>query len=171
MMKDSVAAELSRRIEEFLYMEARALEDNRFDDWLKFFSDDVRYWMPVRENVDKARHVADESDSFALYDEDKKSLELRILRIQTGHAHAEVPLSVTQRYITNIFAKPLATQARDMQQVFSNFMVYQERRQHAVTFYGRREDTISTFGTSLKIVHRRIDLAQTILSTTISIFF
>ena len=52
-MTEIVPLELLRRIEDFLYAEARALEDNRFDDWLECFSDDVRYWMPIRENVDK----------------------------------------------------------------------------------------------------------------------
>ena len=109
---------------------------------------------------------------FALYDEDKKSLKLRVLRIQTGNAHAEVPLSVTQRYVTNVIAKSSSNASDELLDVLSNFMVYQERRgQHATTFYGRREDTILQKGGSFRIMRRKIDLAQTILPTTISIFF
>jgi 3-phenylpropionate/cinnamic acid dioxygenase small subunit len=167
-----VSPELARSIERFLYAEAQALEDNRFDDWLECFSDDVRYWMPVRENVETSRRTQDDFDLFALYDDDKDSLRLRVLRIQTGHAHAEVPLSVTQRYITNVLPKSSSSSPDEALRVSSNFMVYQERRgRHAVTFYGRREDTIFTQGRSFKIKSRRIDLAQTILPTTISIFF
>jgi dibenzofuran dioxygenase subunit beta len=170
-MTDIVSIDLSRQIECFLYAEARALEDNRFDDWLECFSEDVRYWMPVRENVDTA-HQATNSDVFALYDEDKSSLKLRVLRIQTGHAHAEVPLSVTQRYITNILPQRSVPGPNATLDVSSNFIVYQERRGlHAVTFYGRRSDTILVKDDLLKITSRRIDLAQTILPATISIFF
>jgi 3-phenylpropionate/cinnamic acid dioxygenase small subunit len=156
-------------IEAFLYREARLLEDNRFDDWLGCFSDEIRYWMPVRQNIDPSVTNDQSFDTFALYDDDKESLRLRVLRIQTGEAHAEVPPSVTQRYITNIWAEPEATDAFS---VHSNFMVYQERRGlHGVTFYGRRADRMSRSDGGFKIERRKIELAQTILPSTISIFF
>jgi len=167
-MKPAISTELFREVEAFLYAEARTLEQNRFDDWLNCFADEVRYWMPVRENVDLASGVR-ASDSFALYDDDKKSLQLRVLRIQTGEAHAEVPLSTTLRMISNIIVSEAGDGAL---QVGSNFMVYQERRGlHGVTFYGHRNDILRRVGGELKITQRKIELAQTILPTTISIFF
>jgi 3-phenylpropionate/cinnamic acid dioxygenase small subunit len=125
--------------------------------------------MPVRQNIDEPINQEDPFQSFALFDDDKDSLKLRVLRIKTGQAHAEVPLSVTQRYITNVFARSLGAEKL---QVHSNFMVYQERRgQHAVTFYGRREDTFTEESGTFKVQKRKIELAQVILPTTISIFF
>ena len=41
---------LIREIEQFLYREARLLDDRRFRDWLELFTDDVRYWMASRTN-------------------------------------------------------------------------------------------------------------------------
>jgi len=153
MRNDTISTELLREVEAFLYREARMLEDNRFDDWLKCFTDDVRYWMPIQESTDGSSGSGTESDTFALFDEDKKSLELRVLRIKTGAAHAEVPPSTTQRLITN-------------------FLVYQERRgQHGVTFFGKRDDVFKQIQGDFKIAERRVDLAQKILPTTISIFF
>jgi len=170
MRNDAVSPELFRDVEAFLYREARMLEDNRFDDWLQCFADDVRYWMPIQESTDGSSGPANESDTFALFDDDKKSLELRVLRIKTGDAHAEVPPSTTQRLVTNITIEPAA--ADHSLRVRSNFMVYQERRgQHGVTFFGRRDDLIRQIEGDFKIATRRIDLAQKILPTTISIFF
>jgi 3-phenylpropionate/cinnamic acid dioxygenase small subunit len=169
MTGNALPWELLKRVETFLYAEARLLEDNNFDEWLTYFSDDVRYWMPVRQNVDPPINQDSSFESFALFDDDKESLRLRVLRIKTGQAHAEVPLSVTQRYITNVMAIPLGTSRL---RVHSNFLVYQERRgQHAVTFYGRREDILGHDVHAFEIQKRTIDLAQTILPTTISIFF
>ena len=169
MRNDTVSPELFREVEAFLYREARMLEDNRFDDWLKCFSDDVRYWMPIQESTGRSSEP-EESDTFALFDDDKKSLELRVLRIKTGDAHAEVPPSTTQRLVTNITVEPDA--AHDSLRVRSNFMVYQERRgQHGVTFFGKRDDMLRMIEGEFKICRRRIDLAQKILPTTISIFF
>jgi dibenzofuran dioxygenase beta subunit len=169
MKQNAVPWEVLKQVETFLYAEARLLEDNRFDDWLACLSDDIHYSMPVRQNMDVAESDKDPLGSFALYDDDKQSLELRVLRIKTGQAHAEVPLSVTQRFITNVMAKPAS---ENTLQAYSNFTVYQERRgQHGVTFYGRRNDILSQDGNTLKIKGRKITLAQTILPTTISIFF
>src|SRR5262249_60694301 len=98
------------------------------------------------------------------------SLELRVLRIKTGEAHAEVPPSTTQRLITNITVEHAAS--AESLRVRSNFMVYQERRgQHGVTFLGKRDDVLRQVDGAFKISHRRIDLAQKVLPTTISIFF
>jgi 3-phenylpropionate/cinnamic acid dioxygenase small subunit len=39
-----------REVEQFLYREARLLDERRFHEWLLLFTEDVRYWMPVRSN-------------------------------------------------------------------------------------------------------------------------
>ena len=65
-----------------------------------------------------------------------------------------------------------ATAADDSCHARSSFIVYQERRgQHGVNFYGRRNDVIRRVGSELKIASRKIELAQSILPTTISVFF
>jgi benzoate/toluate 1,2-dioxygenase beta subunit len=33
-------------IEQFLYREARYLDDREFEKWLQCYADDVVYWMP-----------------------------------------------------------------------------------------------------------------------------
>ncbi len=169
-MTQAVKPELQCAVEAFLYSEARLLEDNRFDEWLECFSDDVRYWMPVRESTGASSDAAGNTDAFALYDDDKKSLTLRTLRIKTGIAHAEVPLSVTQRLITNVTAAPAAIDGEF--DVNSSFMIYQERRgRHGTTFFGRRIDLLRRNEGRLLIARRKIELAQAILPATISIFF
>jgi 3-phenylpropionate/cinnamic acid dioxygenase small subunit len=169
---------LQQEVEAFLYAEARMLEDNRFDDWLDCFSDDVRYWMPVREHIEHHTGVPGSTDSFALFDDDKQSLELRTSRIKTGMAPCEIPLSVTQRLITNVMVKAASGGDGDNKddrvelEVYSTFMIYQERRgRHGVTFFGRREDLMRRDDDRLRIARRKIELAQMILPSTISIFF
>ena len=162
--------ELQFEIESFLYAEARLLEQNRLTEWLGLFAEQFRYWMPVREYVEGADGQSTGADTFALFDDDRQSLALRVARLETGVAHAEVPKSVTQRLVTNVVIAPDArtTEIR----VSSNFMVYQERRgRHAHTFFGRRDDVLKREYGKLKIGARKIELAQTILPTTISIFF
>lgn len=163
--------ELLAEIADFLFLEAGLLDAGRLEDWLGLLTDDVRYVMPVRRNVQPAPGgAAAPEETFSLYNEDKASLLMRVRRIGTGVAHAEAPPSVTQRMISNIRVAPGAG-AEEML-VQSNFLVYQERRgRFGTTFIGKRHDRLRREGGGLKIAERRIALAQSILPTTISIFF
>ena len=42
--------DMIRGVEQFLYREARLLDERRFHDWLGLFTDDVHYWMTARGN-------------------------------------------------------------------------------------------------------------------------
>ncbi|MFM9971571.1 MAG: aromatic-ring-hydroxylating dioxygenase subunit beta [Burkholderiales bacterium] len=174
-MTINVSRDTQIEVEQFLYQEASLLEDNQFGEWLDLLSPEVRYWMPVRSNRQpQSNSEADNSGEagagFSYYDDDKSSLTQRVRRIETGIAHAEAPLSVTQRLITNVRVLPGANGNELL--AHSSFLVYQERRgRHGATFIGKRRDTLRRDGEALKIALRRIDLAQTILPGTISIFF
>ena len=63
--------DVTREVEQFLYREARLLDERRFHEWLEFLTDDVRYWMAARTNrypksskaiaiLDPARYVEDD---------------------------------------------------------------------------------------------------------------
>jgi 3-phenylpropionate/cinnamic acid dioxygenase small subunit len=167
----NVSPELQLEVQNFLFHEAVLLEETRFREWLALLTDDVRYVLPVRRNVQpKSGGGRNEpEETFALFNDDKPSLTMRVQRLETGIAHSEVPLSVTQRLITNVFAE---AEAEAGFIAHSRFSVYQERGgRYGFTFYGKRRDRLRREGGSLRIAERRIELAQTILPTTISIFF
>lgn len=169
-MSQGITPERIRGIERFLYDEARHLELNELERWLDLLADDIRYTMPVRESVQPGTPLPADGDTFAIFDDDKASLRMRVLRIRTGQAHAEIPPSVTQRLITNVMVDAGDTPGTFI--VGSNFMVYQERRGlHAQTFFGHREDCLLARGSHFLIKRRTITLAQAVLPTTLSIFF
>ena len=99
--------ETIREVEQFLYREARLLDNRRFSEWLELFSNDLRYWMPTRSNrypvnskaisiLDGSLYEDDEisgDDELALMDETKDTLERRVARLGTGMAWAEDPPS------------------------------------------------------------------------------
>jgi 3-phenylpropionate/cinnamic acid dioxygenase small subunit len=168
-----VSPELYFEIQDFLFREANLLDEGRFEEWLGLLTEDVRYIMPVRRNIEVAGNVpvkpADNA-TFSLFDDDKPSLALRIRRVETGYAHAEVPRSTVQRVVSNIRIEPGASTGEVV--AHSNFIAYQERRgRHAATFFGKRQDRLRREGGTWKIARRRIELAQTILPSTISILF
>ena len=46
-------------VEDFLYMEARLLDNRQFEEWMDLFTDDALYWVPAgRDDIDPSRHVS-----------------------------------------------------------------------------------------------------------------
>jgi len=180
-----MCAEVIRAVEQFLYREARLLDERRFHDWLDLFTDDLRYWMPVRTSrdpkgsraiviLDEDRYIEEElaqEGELALLDETKESLSMRIARLDTGMAWAEDPPSRTRHLITNIEVEAGSTDAELT--VYSNFLVYRTRGETEQDFFvGRREDTLRNVAGTWKIARRKIVLDQNVLlPKNISIFF
>jgi len=174
-----------RAVEQFLYREARLLDERRFHDWLELLTDDIRYWMPVRTSrypkrsraiviLDEDRYVEDElaqEGELALLDETKQSLSMRIARLDTGMAWAEDPPSRTRHLITNIEVEAGDTDA-DLT-VYSNFLVYRTRGETEQDFFvGQREDILRSVAGAWKIARSKIVLDQNVLlPKNISIFF
>ncbi len=165
-----------REVEQFLYREARMLDNRQFREWLEMLADDVHYWMPIRSNryplnskalmiLDGSRYedaeVSGEKD-LALMDEDKDSLTRRVDRLDTGMAWAEDPPSRTRHIITNIEVEAGDTEGE--LRVYSNFFMYRTRAETEEDFYvGSREDVLRRVGGQLRIASRKILLDQTVL--------
>jgi 3-phenylpropionate/cinnamic acid dioxygenase small subunit len=178
-------AEVIRDVEQFLYREARLLDERRFHEWLELFTDDVRYWMPGRSNrypkvskaisiLDPDRYTEEEltrEDELAILDETKETLGRRIARLGTGMAWAEDPPSRTRHMISNIEVEP--GDAASELKVFSNFLVYRSRSETEQDFYvGARQDVLQHVDGAWKIAHRKIILDQNVLlAKNVSIFF
>ena len=178
-------AEILREVEQFLYREARLLDERRFHEWLELFTDDVRYWMPGRSNrypkmskaiviLDPDRYNEEElsrEDELAILDETKETLGRRIARLDTGMAWAEDPPSRTRHMLSNIEVEPgdTATEIK----VYANFMVYRNRSETEQDFYvGARQDVLRQVDGAWQIARRKIILDQTVLlAKNVSIFF
>ena len=176
---------LIRQVEQFLYREARLLDDRRLHQWLDLLTDDVRYWMPMRSNRypvnSKAISILDGSryeegdlskeDELAFMDESKDSLQRRVDRLDTGMAWAEDPPSRTRHFVSNVEVEPGDREGE--LKVYSNFIMYRTRAETEEDFYvGSRQDVLRAMGGDLKIAYRMIVLDQNVLlAKNLSNFF
>ncbi|HEV8261597.1 MAG TPA: 3-phenylpropionate/cinnamic acid dioxygenase subunit beta [Burkholderiales bacterium] len=174
-----------REVEQLLYREARMLDERRFHDWLKLFTDDIHYWMAARTNVypkiSKAIKILvnegyreddlPAANELAIYDETLQTLSGRVACMDTGMAWAEDPPSRTRHLITNIEVEQGCTDSEF--NVSSNFLVYRNRAETEQDFYiGTRQDVVLRMEDTLKISRRRIVLDQSVILTkNVSIFF
>jgi 3-phenylpropionate/cinnamic acid dioxygenase small subunit len=81
--------------EDFLYLEADLLDKRAYDDWLKLFTRDGIYWLPMDEGGDPLL------ESSVLYD-DTKLREMRIHQLVRKLHYAQHPRSRTVHAVTNV---------------------------------------------------------------------
>ena len=89
-------------IEQFLYREARYLDDREFEKWLQCYADDVVYWMPSWDDDDML--VEDpQRDISLIYYANKGGLQDRVFRIRTERSSAtSLPEPRTSHNISNV---------------------------------------------------------------------
>ena len=156
---------------DFYIREAWLLDERKFREWLDLFTEDVLYFMPRRKNVplrESHREVTPLGD-LAVLEEDKRYLEMRVARLDSGMAWAEDPPSRTRHLIGNLLVEPFdGAEARAK----TAFLVY---RSHLETdqqlFAGSREDVLRRVDGAWKVAKRTILLdANVLLDKNLSIF-
>jgi benzoate/toluate 1,2-dioxygenase beta subunit len=139
------------QIENFLYREARLMDENAYDEWFALWADDALYWVPANEDdIDPLRHVS-------IVYEDKTHLEDRIARLKSDAAYAQDPRSRMRRVISNI-------EIEEGEQgdviVYSNFNLTELRRGQQRTFAGRTIHKLRPEGNSFKIAYKKVLLVN-----------
>lgn len=163
------AKELQYQVEQFLYREARLLDEWRFKEWLNLFTADTRYWIPARESTSDPNSGICGEHELAIIDDDKAFLSARVERLNSDMAHAERPQSRTRHFVTNVQVTALDTGEVG---VACNILVYQSRQERTeVMFVGRREDRLRREEGNWRIAQRKVVLDPTLVSRSISVFF
>src|SRR5262249_44113766 len=154
----------------FYIREAWLLDERKFTEWLGRFTEDGVYFMPPRKKGLRRgcpRGVTPRGD-LALIEDDRRYLEMRVARLDTGMAWGEDPPSRTRHLIGNLVAEPA-----DKGEVNAKtaFLVY---RSHLETDHqllsGSREDVLRRVEGAWKIARRTVLLdANVLLDKNLSI--
>ena len=73
------------RVERFLFLEARLMDEHRYKEWLALWAEDGLYWVPCNDDdIDPARHVS------IIYD-DRARIQQRVERLASGGVMALTP--------------------------------------------------------------------------------
>ncbi|BCA38608.1 3-phenylpropionate/cinnamic acid dioxygenase subunit beta [Kluyvera ascorbata] len=172
-MSPFVSLELHHRISQFLYEEARLLDDWQFRDWLAQLDEDIRYTMRTTVNAQtRDRRKGVQPPTTWIFNDNKDQLERRIARLETGMAWAEEPPSRTRHLISN-----LQVSETDQPDVFSvrlNYLLSRAQKERDETFYvGTRVDKVRRLpGDEWRLLAREIVLDQAVISShNLSVLF
>ncbi|HJO25380.1 MAG: 3-phenylpropionate/cinnamic acid dioxygenase subunit beta [bacterium] len=166
----TTSLEEQHTVEQFLYREARMLDDRLYMDWLGLLTDDCTYRVPIRENVQAVRGkpavtIEDELSGLAYFDDDKLTLTAKALRLGTGTAWGENPPSRTRRMVSNV--EVTRGEKPDELLVHSNLVLYRSRRADEVSqFVGQRRDMLRRTDKGLMLARRVVVLDMNICDSS-----
>lgn len=128
--REGVSESVRSEVEDFLYREAELLDWFKFDQWLHLLSEDLEYLVFSRVNVKRARGYGIPKENPIMV-EDKKSLTVRVRRLNTIYAWYEDPPSRTMHAISNV---RVLKGEREGEVVAKSYVVlYRHRRDEAGT--------------------------------------
>ncbi|WP_404451927.1 aromatic-ring-hydroxylating dioxygenase subunit beta [Virgibacillus necropolis] len=125
----TVTTRTRQDVVDFLYTEAKLLDEWKLKEWAALFTDDALYTVPPLGDPD-----ASATTSLFFVHDDRKRLEERAERLLKKEAHVEYPHSTTIRNVHNILVQDLDS---DVIKVKSNFTTHRTKREVVDTFIGR----------------------------------
>ncbi len=126
--------------EALLLLEARLLDERRFEEWLDLFTPDGRYVLPSGED----------DAELALIDDDRATLEDRVTRLRSPAAHAQSPPSRTLHIVSGVEVEALGAGPAEAladgreARVHSVCIVYEARLGMVRSFAGRCRHVLRT---------------------------
>ena len=151
---------------DFLYREARLLDDRQWDEWLTLYSEKVVYWMPAWDDDDQI--VEDpQSEISLIYYPNREGLEDRIFRIKTERSGATMPEPRTNHAITNV--EIVAERGGEIDVRF-NWHTLSHRYKETQGFFGTSFYTIATDGETPLITNKKIVLKNDYIHQVIDIY-
>jgi 3-phenylpropionate/cinnamic acid dioxygenase small subunit len=164
---DAVRVRLA--IEDFYALEADLLDERRFDEWLDLLHPDIRYRVPMSQNVhskDAAAEFLTDELAVCWMDEGKRTLTQRVEQFKTGLHWAEEPMSRTCHIYSNtrVLEMREGEGARHVK-AKTRFLVYRNRLQSEVDLLvGKRVDElVAERDSAWRILSRIVYLDQTVL--------
>ncbi|MEV8376383.1 aromatic-ring-hydroxylating dioxygenase subunit beta [Kribbella sp. NPDC056861] len=141
---------LWHRVNQFLYREARLLDEWRLTEWYDdLLTEDVRYAVPATD-------VRGESaDALGLIEDDAARLRQRIEQLLNGEVWCENPRSRTNRMISNV---EILTDRGTHLDVAANVVVYRFGHGRSDTYVGKYRFELVVDGESFRIRRRRVVL-------------
>lgn len=176
--------EEQRLLERFYFHEARLLDNRQYRQWLGLLSEDIRYVIPSRVNVQVDNRERGQEDMLSverelegeesmgcpLREESYILLMLRAERAYKINSWSESPPARTRRIVGNI---ELLARDEETVSVISNFHLYYARPGNENAFYsGQRRDTLAPVTDGFRIRRREVVLDYANIELpTLGLFF
>ena len=142
-----------REVEQFVYLEARLCDEQRYDEWEALWTDDGIYWVPANgDDTDPTTQMS------VLFD-NRSRLATRVRQLQTGKRHAQSPPSRLCRVVSNIELLDDAEPGEDVH-VAANFVLYESRTRGLTPWVGRTRYRLRPTPEGLRLAAKHVFLVD-----------
>jgi 3-phenylpropionate/cinnamic acid dioxygenase small subunit len=140
-----------RRIEQFLYREARLADEHDYDGWESLWTDDALYWVPAGgDDIDPATQMS-------IVHDNRRRIATRIKQFHTGKRHTQIPASRLRRVVSNVEVIP--TEGADTT-VEANFVLVESRERGKEIWAGRYTYRLREVGGELRMAYKKVALVD-----------
>jgi benzoate/toluate 1,2-dioxygenase subunit beta len=155
------------KVQEFLYREARYLDDKQWDNWLALYTPDVEFWMPAWDDDDKLTEDPQKEISLIWYGH-KGGLEDRVFRIKTERSSAtSLPEPRTSHNISNV---EIVEQQDGTCKIRFNWFTLNYRYKTVDTYFGTSFYTLDVSGDHPLIKNKKVILKNDYIHHVIDIY-
>lgn len=151
-MTAAVDLDLLRRVEQFIFREARLQDELAYEEWEALWEDDATYWIPA--NADDA----DPRTQMSIVFDNRARIATRVKQLLTGKRHAQAPPSRLRRLVANI--ELLDGEHDGLVAVGANFLVYESRERGVTLWAGRTTYSLRDGEDGLRMVRKDIRLVD-----------
>jgi benzoate/toluate 1,2-dioxygenase beta subunit len=154
-------------IHQFLYQEARLLDDKDWDGWLSCYAPDVEFWMPSWDD-DETLIENPQTEISLIYYGHRSGLEDRVFRIKTDRSSAtSLPEPRTSHNISNV---EILEQANGTCRLRFNWVTFSFRYKTVDTYFGTSFYTLDTSGTQPLIKNKKVILKNDYIHHVVDIY-
>ncbi|QQX56877.1 benzoate 1,2-dioxygenase small subunit [Pseudomonas chlororaphis] len=153
-------------VRDFLYREARYLDDKDWDSWLELYAADATFWMPSWDDNDQLTEDPQREISLIWYGS-RCGLEDRVFRIKTERSSASIPDTRTSHNLSNI---EVLEQADGLCKVRFNWHTLSFRYKTVDSYFGTSFYTLDVRGESPLIRAKKVILKNDYVRQVVDVY-
>jgi benzoate/toluate 1,2-dioxygenase beta subunit len=158
---------LLERVRQFLYREARYLDDREFEKWIECYHPDAEFWMPAWADDDGLTRDP-QTEISLIYYANRGGLEDRVFRIRTDRSSAtSLPEPRTGHNITNV---EIVEQRGDVLDVRFNWFTLYYRYQTVDPYFGTSFYTLDLSGAEPVITRKKVVLKNDYVHHVVDVY-
>ncbi|MCB8840305.1 aromatic-ring-hydroxylating dioxygenase subunit beta [Aurantimonas sp. VKM B-3413] len=138
---------------DFVYREARLLDELRYEEWLSLYAEDAHYWMPAEWQQTDPRLQP------SLMYEDMLLLRIRVERLAGNRTYSQKPRSRAQHLLQAPQIDEMNA-AENRYRTWTSFHYAETRGDEFSTYAGWARHELRVEDGELKIVLKRVDLVN-----------
>lgn len=139
--------DLLKAVEQFVYHEARCMDEHRYDDWLSLWEQEMLYWVPCDNADDDPRRAV------SIIHDRRAQLEQRITRLKGRYAFAQQPHTRLLRVVSNV---QIEGDAGESLVAGSTFTLGDWRSDRQTVWFGRNRHVLVRHGDGFRMREKKV---------------